>query len=1121
MRVAPLQVMSSFSLLQSPTRLNDLVQAAKDRGYQTIALTDRNVLYGTVAFYHACQSAGVTPIIGLTLTTAGIIDETTLTDWVFLAKDFVGYQHLMKLSTAYQTREDETPLKLSELTALLGHLMVLTPADSEVTRQINVGQRQAVTHALQWLAEAADEASVYLGTSIDQSQALRDVLKQVAADTNTRVTALDPVDYLDADDAFSTTVLRAIDRGEVIANLGQASDVTGGHWLRSVTELSRRYDELNEQELLAQTGDIADQCHVELQFKSPQLPQYQTPGKTTSAEYLRDQCLQGLRTRLAHLDVDSQAYVDRLNHELEVIHRMGFDDYFLIVWDVMNFAHRSGITTGPGRGSAAGSLVAYVLRITDVDPIAYGLLFERFLNEERAQMPDIDLDIPDNRREEVLAYVHQKYGHERVAQIITFGTLAAKQALRDVGRTFGLAPYQQDQWSKAIPNVLHITLREAYAQSQPLKNLVADSQLNRLLFETAVKLEGLPRHYSTHAAGIVLSELPLIETVPLQTGSEELLMTQYTKDAVEEVGLLKMDFLGLRNLSIMANTLRMIKQETGRELDLSNVDLNDPQTLTLFQRGETNGVFQFESSGIKSVLRQLKPDSFELVAAVNALYRPGPMQNIETFIKRKAGQEVVSYPDPSLAPILGPTYGILVYQEQVMQVASVMGGFTLGQADLLRRAMSKKKKGTMDAMQKQFLAGAKRKGYPDGVARQTYDYIERFANYGFNRSHAIAYSKMAFEMAYLKAHFPGPFYAALLNSVLNNPTKTKTYLTEAKHHGVQVLPPDINRSQAYFSLADGQLLFGLSSVRGVRRDFLRDVLKQRQQNGPFKDLRDFITRIADKWRKPELIAGLIYAGAFDQFGANRAELIAVLPELISSIELSGNDVELFASLAPKIKSVPDFPLIEKLAKENEYLGAYLSGHPVEQYDSLRTKYQLNPVSELTPNSQVSLLVYVVKIRVIRTKKGDQMAFLTANDESGDISITLFPRTYNRVASWLQSEMVILVRGRVEQRKGLAVIADQLENAADLMPAPLSDGDRWFLRLDAEHERAVVMPKIQQIIRTNPGSTPVILFEPTTDRKWVLNASHSLSNDPKVKTQLQAILGEANVVYQEALAPNNH
>ncbi len=710
---------------------------------------------------------------------------------------------------------------------------------------------------------------------------------------------------------------------------------------------------------------------------------------------------------------------------------MGFDDYFLIIWDVIRHAHETGVTTGPGRGSAAGSLVAYVLNITDVDPLEYDLLFERFLNEERAQMPDIDLDIPDNRREEILEYVHQKYGHQKVAQIITFGTLAAKQAIRDVGRVFGLSTTELAEWSRAIPSVLHVSLKEALNQSQKLKNLISDSEVNKTLFETASKLEGLPRHYSTHAAGIVLSDEPLVDLVPLQSGSETMMMTQYAKDIVERVGLLKMDFLGLRNLGIMADALQTIKRQGYPAFNVQNVDLSDSATLAAFAKGDTNGVFQFESNGIKGVLKRLKPDSFELVAAVNALYRPGPMDNIDNFIKRKNGQEPVTYPDDSLKPILANTYGIIVYQEQVMQVASKMAGFSLGEADLLRRAMSKKKKATMDAMKEKFMAGAAKLGYSSAVAEKTFDYIDRFANYGFNRSHAVAYSKMAFEMAYLKVHYQTAFYAALLNSVMNNPAKTKVYLMEAKQHEVQVVSPDINQSSAYYQAKDDQIRFGLASIKGVRRDFLRDLLEERREKGRFNSFYEFLMRIGSKWQKQELIENLIYAGVFDSLGANRAELINALPEFLSSVELSGGSLELFEELAPKVRPLPDLSLSEKLDKEEQVLGAYLSGHPVEEYRDLAKALNVTAVSDLFLNKPCTILVYVKRVKVIRTKRGDQMAFVTGEDLTGEISITIFPNTYRNLADWLTKEQVIVVRGKVEKQREIQIVADQVQLASEV------------------------------------------------------------------------------------------
>ncbi|AYM03217.1 DNA polymerase III subunit alpha [Levilactobacillus yiduensis] len=1111
----PLQVLSTYSLLQSTNRIEQLVQTAKDRGYTALALTDKNVMYGVVAFYNACQRAGIKPLLGLTLTTQGVSDAPQAHEWVLIAQDFTGYQQLMQLSTAYQVAG--TPVDLTQQADNLSHLQVIAPLDSELHQLLTSGDVTAAERVTRQVL-ALNPAGMSLGISPETPVATRDALRNLSQATQVPLVALAPVEYLDRDDHFAVTVLRAIAAGATLSDPTAEQQTLGTHWLRPAAEEAQRFAAADLTAAVQATATLADQTSVTLKFQQPQLPQFPTPNQQPSKDYLRELCQAGLQRRLTQNGIsEPQPYQERLERELGVIHRMGFDDYFLIVWDVMNFAHRAKIQTGPGRGSAAGSLVAYVLAITEVDPLAYNLLFERFLNEERAQMPDIDLDIPDNRREQVLQYVHDKYGHTRVAQIITFGTLATKAALRDVGRVLGMPPYALSEWSAAIPSQLHITLKSAYEQSQRLRNLVADSEKNRLLFETAQKLEGLPRHYSTHAAGIVLSQGPLTDLVPLQPGSEDLLMTQYPKDTVEAVGLLKMDFLGLRNLSILANALTLMKKQTGQALDLNQIDLNDPATLRLFAQGETNGVFQFESAGIKRVLRQLQPDSFELVAAVNALYRPGPMENIDTFIRRKEGKEPVTYAAEALKPILGPTYGVLVYQEQVMQVASVMGGFTLGEADLLRRAMSKKKKQTMDAMQKKFVAGAQQLGYPATTAEQVFAYMDRFANYGFNRSHAVAYSKLAFQLAYLKAHYPAPFYAALMNSVVNVPVKTKAYLTEAKRHGVSVLPPDINQSTAYFNLQGDAVIFGLSSIKGVRRDFLREVLADRHDHGPYQDLHQFLQRIDPKYRKADLLNALVYAGAFDHFGHNRAELIAALPEFISSVELSGDNVELFAALAPKITAKPDLDLMTKLTQEEAVLGAYLSGHPVAQYHALASQLHATTVSDLTVNARVSVILYVTKIRTIRTKRGEPMAFVTGSDETADVSVTIFPNQFRQASTWLKTDQVIVVRGKVEQQRGLQIVADQVTLAKNIpvksATPSLPQGARWFIRVDVNHDERPVATQLAQFLTQHHGTVPVIVYQPQTDTKRVLPQTQWLRGDASLQAPLEALMGSGNVVLQ--------
>jgi len=1112
MAFVPLQVTSSFSLLQSTTRITELAEEAKKRGFEALALTDNNIMYGLVDFYNACRKEGIKPILGLKLNLFGCIDSDNHFPILLLAKDQIGYQHLMKISTIKNTQASGADLYYKQINEFLTHLIVIFPGkDSELVTLVGRGDTDSAQQLIRQIQAQADDNSVLIGLNAQQSTVLQNTLQQLGKTSKARTIVVPEVNYLNATDHFATQVLRDIDKGESIRNPEQFENYQGNNWLRPEKDYEAIYKENDLTDAMEMTATVAKQCNVTLNFKKPELPEFTVPDGLDSKTYLTKLTQVGLEKRLKNQSVDKATYQKRLDHELSVIDQMGFNDYFLIVWDVMNFAHHNDITTGPGRGSAAGSLVAYALQITDVDPLQYDLLFERFLNSERSQMPDIDLDIPDNKRDEILNYVHDKYGHSHVSQIITFGTLAAKQALRDVGRVFGMAPYEINDLSKLVPNVLKITLKEALKQSQKLQNWIADSSKNKLLFEIAQQIEGLPRHYSTHAAGVVLSAQNLSDVVPLQSGSDALLLTQYPKDTVEALGLLKMDFLGLRNLSIMANAIRIITRNGHPDFKISDVKLDDPQTLALFQNADTTGVFQFESSGIRNVLRQLHPETFELVAAVDALYRPGPMENIDTFIKRKKGIESVQYPDPSLEPILKSTYGILVYQEQVMQVASVMGGFSLGEADLLRRAMSKKKRAVIDDMQTKFISGAARKGYSKDTAIQVYDYIERFANYGFNKSHAVAYSKMAFELAYLKAHYPAAFFAALLNSVLNNPSQIKRYLMEAKQHGVQVSAPNVNLSQGYFILKNGQIIFGLASIKGARRDFIADVLDERKQNGPFKDLQAFLQRIPAKWLKQDLMESLIYAGAFDSFGYNRAELLQVLPDLLNGVALSGSSMSLFEKLTPKIIKKPDLSLEEKLQKENEILGAYLSGHPVEQYDQLRTKYCITDIIDLTVNQSVTCLIYMTKIRVIRTKRGSQMAFITGSDLTGEIDITVFPEQYQQTTEILQKGKVLLIQGKVDERNGLQVIANHIQLASQLLLN--HPNQRWVLRFTETDNITTVENRLRSILQSHPGSIPVLLFYPATDKKVLLEKRFWTTNSEEINSALTNLLGKENVVLQ--------
>ncbi|MCC4370300.1 DNA polymerase III subunit alpha [Limosilactobacillus reuteri] len=1110
MDFTPLDVKSSYSLLKSPTRISDLVTTAKERGYKALALTDENVLYGAVEFYNAAKKAGIKPILGLRLVVALNETDGTKLDLVFLAKNQRGYQHLMDLSTLQQTRKDKkVPLTVTQICPLLDELFIIIPPQSTVFSVL-----AQPTSILTELANLGNDDSVLLGVNSRLDDVQIDTLQQLSKQLSLPLVGTSPVDYLNANDLFASRVLQAIDAGVELKDPTIEAGRRGQHYLHSKEQVVQDYKAKGLSAAAQKTVEVATLCNVELQFRAPVLPHFKNQAGISSQQYLRSLCIQGLKKRRVAPGKTIQQYQERLAMELKVIHEMGFDDYFLIVWDVMNFAHQQKITTDPGRGSAAGSLVAYALAITEVDPLQYDLLFERFLNPERAQMPDIDLDIPDNRRDEVLQYVHQKYGHQRVAQIITFGTLAAKQVIRDVSRVFNLPRYDMQRLIDALPHGLHVTLKDALNESQQLKNLLDDNPKFRLLIQVAQQLEGLPRHYSIHAAGIVLSEQPLHEVVPLQDGSDGLLMTQFAKDTVEALGLLKMDFLGLKNLSIMDNTLQMIRQEDPN-FDLQKINFNDQLTLQLFQRGKTEGIFQFESSGIRNVLVNLHPTNFEDIVAVNALYRPGPMENIPHFTARKAGKEKIAYPAPSLEKILGPTYGILVYQEQVMQLASVMAGFTLGEADLLRRAMSKKKKATMEDMRTKFIAGATEHGYSAQVAHQVFEYIDRFANYGFNRSHAVAYSMMAFEMAYLKVHYPAAFFTALMNAETNI-EKLKRHVGDAKQFGVKISGPRINISESSFLLHDGTVYFGFSAIKGVRRDFVVAILEERQENGKFTDLRNFITRIPERWQKQELIEPLIYSGAFDNMGYNRAEMIDALPKLISGIELFAGFANFDdPTLQTAIDQRNEFPLLTRLTKENEYLGVYLSGHPVTQYYQLGQQLHATKIADLYPNSEATIIVLTNHVKTIYTKREHrEMAFVNGTDETGAVDITVFPKQYQQFKEQLETNKILIVRGRVEYRegRGLQLVANQLQDVKKVQQERPSQ--RWVLRILPSLDTEMVHRELNNIFNEYHGSIPVLLFYPANDKKILLDQKRWLKNSQKLKKALIAVLGQENVVLQQ-------
>ncbi len=1015
MGAVSLQNLSSFTLLESPTKVKNLAENAKKKGYSAIALTDINITYGLVDFYKAAKDTGIKPLLGMQLRINGLIDEANKYDLIVIAKDDQGYKNILRLSSAVnlltENGEKENVLTFEDLKKYLGHLILITPSNlhSELKMLQTNNPKMGANYLRKLQDSLPSSSSMYLGVYADSGQQeYINYIRSLATQFSLPLTAVEDGQYLNRNEQFLRRTLQAIKTNTHLENIEQLAKQAGSHYLKNSEELQVSYRKFDIEDALENAEKIGKICTAEIKFQDPQLPKFKQNKFPTSKEYLHALAQEGLAKRFNN-QIPAQ-YQKRLDYELQVINEMGFDNYFLIVWDVMNFAHSVHITTGPGRGSAAGSLVSYALRITEVDPIEYNLLFERFLNPARQQMPDIDLDIPDNRRDEVIKYMFEKYGMNHAAQILTFGTLAAKQVLKDVCRVFGLNKVETYRWLDAIPHSKgKITLAEAYQKSKELQLLVNTNELSKILFATAEHLENLPRHYSIHAAGLVITDDSLAEIVGLQAGPLGIPVTQQTKFNVESLGLLKIDFLGLRNLTILGNIVAALRAD-GIDIDPNQIPLDDQETLALFQRGDTDAVFQFESDGIKRVLEQLHPDSFEDIVAVNALYRPGPINNIDHFINRKHGKERVQYPDPSLKKILGTTYGVLVYQEQVMQTAQVLAGFSLGEADLLRRAMSKKNAEVIQRERAKFIEGAIKLGRKKETAEKVYDYIAQFANYGFNRSHAVAYSKIAFWLAYFKVHYPGAFYLALLNSNMGNRNKIAQYLMQAQEAGIKILPPDIENSKADFSLENGKILVGLRAIRGLRSDLLKQILEIKR---PIKSMTDFLWKIDNNLLSAGAVENLIKAGTFDRLVPNRNELLKINKDLVESVKMAGSNLSLFETLEPKVEEEKMPTAAEKSAMEVEAMGFSTGINPIIAVQKYARKFNAKRLQVFESNEQGIAVGKLMKVKPITTKKGDNMAFAVFSDTSGERDFTIFPQVWEKVGENLKIGEIYLLQVRTQ------------------------------------------------------------------------------------------------------------
>ena len=1103
-----LQVTSGYSLLKSTIDLYKYVMTAKSLGYQKLVLTDEGVLHGAIEFYNLCRQQQIEPVIGCVFQYKQWRNAEALSSFVVYARDEEGYQTLIELSTQYQKNKVVSKDMEQKIKEASNHLQIVFPQEnSEWALECSNGE----VAFQRWLFEAEERyfSNIYLG--IESNQALPISLEQLeewTKDFSTKLLPFVKTFYLKAEDDFSYRVLKAIGDGETLSTT--QAEVSGQYYLQDEKTLAQHWSTVLEGKLVCQLQDFVDSLKWELQKHELLLPKFQTPEGKTSQDYLQEICQQSLKEKELVID----EYESRLNYELSIIHQMGFDDYFLIVWDIIKYAHEAGIQTGPGRGSAAGSLVSYLLNITKVDPIEYQLLFERFLNPERYTMPDIDLDFPDNRREDILDYVRRKYGDNHVAQIATFGTFGSKQALRDVCRVLGLTTVQAGEWSKAIPNQLGINLKSAYEQSKSLQALVSRSPKNQLIFETACRIEGLHRHLSTHAAGVVLYDKPLTDVIPLMYKEQQLPITQYTMKYVEQIGLLKMDFLGLTNLSILHDSIELTKKIYQKDIALNEIPLDDEKTLELFQEADTNGIFQFESDGIRRVLKKLRPTNLEDIAAVNALYRPGPMEQIDTFIKRKHGQEVVKYPHPILESILQSTYGVMVYQEQVMQVTSQMAGFTLGQADILRRAIGKKDAKVIETEKAHFIEGAIEKGIDVASATEVYQYIERFANYGFNRSHAFAYSLLAYQLAYFKTHYPRAFYTAILRFVGDRSPKLQTYFIEAKQRGILIKNPSINTSlEEYNATVDG-IFIGLNAIKGLRRDFIQEILKQRKQNGPYTDFMDFAFRIGKRFCKKEVLEALIDAGAFDELGKNRATLRATIDAVIESVKFHGSNLalELNEEMYPKYFEEEDSNIIEKIEREIAVLGFPVSAFPTEPYEILYKEEKANRISSIFESKQVSVLGILKNIRKTRTKKGEPMAFGTIQDETGEMEFVVFSEVYPIVFSLLEENQLVLLKGKT--RKNLQskwqIQVQQVLSLFEIEGLAQATSIKCYIKITEQLQNKEVFNKIRNVVINNPGDTTVLLYIESKDQVLKMNFNSGIAVDAGTLKALSSIVGEKNV-----------
>ena len=1136
---------SEYSLLDGASKIEHLVDTALSMGMPALALTDHGNLFGAIQFYNAASKKGLKPIIGCEIYVAkesrhkkiGGGDQSN--HLVLLAENLDGYHNLSKLVSYgflegfyYKPRIDK-----ELLAQYSGGLIAMSAClKGGVPQKLLMEQPDAA------LAEAAELRDIFgkgnfflelQNHGLANQQRVNPAIIEIARKTGIPLVCTNDTHYLRRDDSVAHDVLLCIGTGKLVSQQDRMRYESDQFYFKSFDEMNLLWSEIPE--ALQNTLRIAERCNLKIETEQA-LPPFDVPPGFTSDSYFEKTVREGFQARRSHLEAlwaqgdlkhPLSVYDERLDFEIEMIKKMQFSSYFLIVWDLIKYARDHSIPVGPGRGSVVGSLVAYSLRITDIDPLQYELFFERFLNPERIAPPDIDMDYCMNRRADMIEYVTKKYGRDNVCQIITFGTMAAKGVIRDVGRSLDIPYADVDRIAKLIPEELNATIDRALEQEPRLKEEMKNPQIANLI-EIGKRLEGLSRHSSTHAAGVVIAPKPLVELLPLQKTNKEEITTQYSMKDLESIGLLKMDFLALTTLTVIDSAIRRIREEKGIDLDLAFIPLTDSKVFELFSEGKTNGIFQFESGGMKTELRRLKPERFEDLIALNALYRPGPMDMIPDFIKRKQGLIEVRYPHPVLEEILKETYGVIVYQEQVMQIASKMAGFSLGQADILRKAMGKKMASVMQSMRDKFIEGARKNKIAEKTAIQVFDLMEQFAQYGFNKSHSTAYALLAYQTAYLKVHYPVQFMAALLSSEIGNTEKIVMYIAECKDMGIRVLPPDINESALDFRSMDAAIRFGMLAIRNVGEAAIRSVLEFRAQHGRFRSLFHFCEEVDTRSLNKRVLESLVKSGALDSLGWKRSQCMALIDTAIEYGQKVRRDREsgqkgLFSDFVsgpaaiaePAPPAIPEWPAEQRLAFEKETLGFYVSGHPLDRFAAELSRFSKKTIADLISegkSTECRIAGIVTDFRTRRTKKGDLMAVFALEDLTGAVETVVFPGSYSKFESYMTADCPILISGRfeAEDERTHKLIASDLQPLAGIAERNAKTLCIRACLSDLSPGSATMLHRLLEQHRGETG-VELELYYPSDFRVNILSADFvKVKSSPELIEQIESICGPGSV-----------